>query len=150
MSPFDFIKISQSSVVINARAGPWVDASILKVKSRSHSIQPSVKRRPNPLHSEGGKKMQFLIPLKKYNIFLSPIKTSLMERFGGGEAVEARALTKNAHWRLHLSGLHECLATARYTIKSWLLRWLMVKLVVWQWVGSFAWISHHCLITRSL
>lgn len=31
--------------------------------------------------------MQFLIPLKKYNIFLSPIKTSLMEHFRG-EAVE--------------------------------------------------------------
>ena len=33
--------------------------------------------------------MQFLIPLKKYNIFLGPIKTSLIEHFKGEAVVEA-------------------------------------------------------------
>lgn len=99
-----FIKISSSSGVINARARPWVDASVLKVKSRSHSAQPSVKRRPNPLHS-GGKKMQFLIPLKKYNIFLSPIKTSLIEHFKG-EAVEARTRANTPTEGCTCTGLH--------------------------------------------
>ena len=92
-SPSGFIKISSSPGVINARAGPWVDASVLKVKSRSHSAQPSVKRRPNPLHWRGKENAisHSIKKKKKYNIFLSPIKTSLMEHFRKrGCMVEAR------------------------------------------------------------
>jgi len=49
--------------------------------------------------------MQFLIPLKKYNIFLSPIKTSLMEHFRG-EAVEAcKGPTRPPKAELALSAL---------------------------------------------
>lgn len=60
----DFIAIPG---MINGFTGPGVCAAILNLKSRSHSLQPAVKRRANPLHSRG-KKMQFLIPLTKYNI----------------------------------------------------------------------------------
>jgi len=74
------MKSSPSKGVINAREA--VSRSLRLKSEISHSAQPSVKRRPNPLHPEGGKKMQFLILLKKYNIFLSPIKTSLMEHSG--------------------------------------------------------------------
>jgi len=52
-SPSGFIKISLRLGVINARARPGVDATVLKVKSRSHSAQSAVKHRPNPLHSRG-------------------------------------------------------------------------------------------------
>lgn len=76
-----FIKISPSSGVINARARPRVDARVLKVNSRSHSAQPSVKRRPKPITPEGKENAISHSIKKKYYIFLGAIKTSLMEHF---------------------------------------------------------------------
>lgn len=67
-SYFGFIKIASSSGVINARAKPWVDASVLKVKSLSHSAQPSVKRRPNPI-TLGGKENAISHSIKKSTIY---------------------------------------------------------------------------------
>lgn len=64
-----FIKIASSSGVINARTKPWVDASVLKVKSLSLiPLSHPWNVAQTPLHS-GGKKMQFLIPLKKSTIY---------------------------------------------------------------------------------